>query len=927
MKKFILVSVAFVIITSHNSTRADSTPFMEGTDFDKNIPPPESVIGFAAGERAVTYDQLVKYLKALDEASDRVKMAENGKTHEARPLYYLIITSKDNHKRLDQIKADNAKLADPRKIKEAADADKIITGLPAVAFLNYGIHGDELSSSDAAMYVAYHLAAAKDKNTAKLLDEVVVIMVPMANPDGRERFLGQIRQMTGSVENTDVQALHHQALWSRGRGNHYLFDVNRDWLVQLQPEVRAIAPLILEWNPHLLVDSHEQGPFENYLFDPPNDPVNSQLSPNIFRWRTLFGADQAKAFNKYGWSYYTKDWYSDWGPLYTNAWASLLGSVGLLYEQARADSASVKYPTGRILAYRQTVHHQIVSTFANLQTLLNNRKQILKEFYEDRRWAVSGEDNKFFILPIDRDKARWETLVELLTHQGIEVEFAKTDFEADKLTDFWANKSEKKQFHKGAAIISCSQPHRRLLECLLDFDTRMDDKFLLKERTEIANHRESLVYDVTAWNLAMAFGLDAYRAKNVSDVQLTKENGPELANRLTKKANFGYVIDFSGSDVYPVIVRLFEQKCQMRAATKPFKFDGKNYARGTVILRSNENPDNHFEVLQKIDAEGNIDIRAADTALVEDGPDLGSSKFVLLAEPRVAIASQWPISTGSFGSVWFLLDNQIRLKCSPINIQNIGVIDLRTYNVLILPDSDGLKGVLRDEDVKKIKQWVENGGTLITVAGSAAFAADANSILSTVRLREDVLDKIDEYIEAVERERNALNIKIDPNSVWGGSCDKNSTDPNKNKTEQLCAKSKEDVARLKRDDEWKKLFSPSGVFLSGSIDPEQYLTFGLNEKLPLFFEGRNVFMSKHPVKTAVRLAEQKTLRLSGLLWPEARERIADSAYVTVESVGKGQIILFAADPTFRMWLAAQQRLFLNACLLGPGLGTAQPRPW
>jgi hypothetical protein len=952
IQRLFLIVISFAIIALTNGlTRADSTPstssgqagspradsaaFIEGADFDKNIPTPQSVIGFPAGERAVTYEQLVKYLKALDQAGDRVKLVEYGKTYEGRSLYYLIITSKENHKRLDQIKADNEKLADPRKLKNPADADKIIENMPAVAFLNYGIHGDELSSSDAAMYVAYHLAASKDKQTQKLLDELVIIIEPMMNPDGRERFLGQIRQMTGAVENPDVQAMHHQALWSRGRGNHYLFDLNRDWLVQLQAETRATAPIILSWNPHLLVDSHEQGPYDTYLFDPPNDPVNSQISESITKWRKTFSEDQSAAFNKFGWSYFTRDWYSDWGPIYTNSWANLLGAVGILYEQGRADSGSVKQLTGSITTYRETVHHHIVSTFANLQTLAANRKQILKEFFEDRKWAINEpvKDGKFLIIPQNKDADRWKVFIDTVRRHGIEVGFAAADFEAEKLTDLWGNIIDKKQFPKGAAVINWNEPHRRLLDCLLGFDQRMSDSFLVKERTEITNYRGSMIYDMTSWSLPIAFGLDSYRAGGISDVQLMKEYPLASAAVPAKKGNFGYIIDFSGSQVYPVIVRLFEQNCRLRAATKPFKFAGKNYEGGTILLRSNENPDNLFEILQKAAGDFHFDIQAVDTALVEDGPDLGTSKFVLLTEPRAAIASQWPISSGSFGSVWFLLDNQVRLKCSIINIQNLGEIDLRTYNVLVLPDSYGSGEVLGKAAVRKIKQWVENGGTLIAIGGSAAFAADANNNLSSARLGEDVLDKLPEYQEALLHEKEGLNIKIDSNSIWGKASESAAggvaAEPNKTiaKDKDADKAAGQGIDKLKRDDEWKKLFSPTGVFLSATSDTENWLSFGLDEKLPVFFEGSDVFMEKQPVRCAVRFAGQKNLRLSGLLWPEARERIADTAYATTESVGRGQIILFASDPTYRTWLSAQQRLFLNACLLGPGLGTSPPKPW
>jgi len=920
---FLLIAL-FSISTCYSGT-SENAPFIEGADFDKKIPSPESVIGFPVGQKAASYDQIVTCLKAIAQSSDLVRLTEFGKTHEGRNLYYLIITSKDNHKRLEQIKADNAKLADPRKLRDDSEAKEIIEKQPAVAFLNYGIHGDELSSSDAALYVIYHLAASKDKQTKKLLDETVIIIDPMNNPDGRERFLSQIFQMTGVVENPDVQAMQHTALWSRGRGNHYLFDMNRDWLVLDQPEIRNLAPIINEWNPQLLVDSHEQGPFSNYLFEPPNDPVNLHLSESINKWRKSFSEEQAAAFNEYGWSYFTKDWYSDWGPMYTNAWANLRGAVGILYEQARVNSASVKQPTGHILQYRETVHHHIVSTFANLQTLCDNRKQILTDFYEDRKYAVTeNKDDKVFIIPPAKDSARWQKLIDLIIRQGIEIQFAQNDFTAKNVTDTFQHIFETKNFPKDTAVIKTSQPLRRLLLTLLEFDLRLEKKFLEKERKELENHKDTLLYDTSTWSLPLCFGLDAFCADSISDVKLNSTAPQSDIKWTATQSKFGYVLDFSTDNVYQVLVKLFNEKCNPRIAVEPFTLDGKSYDRGTVLLRNNENPENLYDILKNITADSDVKVTSVNTALVEKGSDLGTSKFVLLTEPRTAIASQWPVSSASFGSVWYLIDNQIRLKCSPLNIQNLGRVDLRMYNVLIIPDSGGLDGVLDKPDLEKIKKWVEDGGTLIAIESAAAYFADESRDLSAVRLKRDVLEKLDEYAEAVKYEKGARDIRIDPNIVWNGPSKNQAADSNDEKGKD---KKEHDIEKLKRADERDRIFSPYGAFLAGSINPEHWLAFGLDEKMPVFFEGSNCLMSQYPVQTPARLVEAASLRLSGLLWPEARQRIADSAYATVESVGRGQIILFAVDPTYRMWLAAQQRLLKNAILLGPGLGTSQPVPW
>lgn len=910
-------------------------PFVKSTDFDPAIPTPESILGHPIATKAVRYHELISYLQALADASKLVTLTSYGQTHEGRTLYYLTITSEANHKRLDQIKADNAKLSDPRKLDNAGQAERLIKNMPAIAWLDYSIHGDELSSTDAAMYVVYHLASARDDANRKLLDQVVIHINPLVNPDGRERYLSHLEQLTGVVSSPDLQSMQHQALWSRGRGNHYLFDLNRDWLVQLQPEVRALAEVVLSWNPHLLVDSHEQGAFETYLFDPPRDPINLNLSPSILNWRKRFGSDQAAAFNRYGWSYYTKDWYSEWSPIYTNAWASMEGAIGLLYEQARVDAASVKHPTGKEISYRETVQHHIISTFANLETFRANRQEILNDFLQDRRWAVSEKDSNdnTFLLPPCEDTSRWKQLIELIGRQGIEAEFAQKPFTAENVTDIWSNKIKSRKFPEGTLVARSRQPHRRMFYSLCKFDPHLTDSFLLKERKELENYRETLLYDVSAWNLPMAFGIESYWAQSTSDVELGSQL-PEPSGslpKLNRKSGYGYLIDFNDSGVYSVLVHLFDNNCHPRVAVKPFTMNGREYEPGTVLLRAHENPDNLLDVLQKITSDSAIGVYAVDSALTEDGPDLGSPKFELLTEPKVAIASQWPIRSTSFGSIWYLLDHQLRLQCSPINIQSIGRIDLRKYNVLILPDSGNLEPVLDAKAVEKIKKWAESGGTLIAVGGSAAFAAGKDRKLSQVRLKRDVLDKINQYDEAVEREKNAVDIKIDPNQLWAAKAPKEKTEKpdaeEQESKEPEETKTKPDTEKLKRTDEWRRLFSPTGTFLNGTVNTEHWLGFGLPNKLPVMFWGDKAFMSKHPVKTVVRLTDKDDLRLSGLLWPEARQRIADTTYATTESVGRGQIILFATDPTFRMWLSCMQRLFLNATLLGPGMGASQPLPW
>jgi hypothetical protein len=899
------------------------------------VPAPPSAFGHELGDGAVRHADVLRYARQLTETSDRVSVTTYAESHEGRTLFYLTLTSPRNRARLERIREVNARLADPRNLG-AEEAEKLLDEVPGIAWMAYSIHGDELSGTDAAVALAYRLAAGTDPSTQRLLDELVIHIDCMMNPDGRERYLQQLEHLTGRVPNPDHQAMQHSGLWSAGRGNHYLFDLNRDWLMQLHPETRGRAAAILSWHPHLLVDSHEMGALDTYLFDPPREPINRELSKQNLKWRRAFAADQARAFDRHGWSYYTEEWYEEWYPGYTNAWANLLGTVGLLYEQAGVNGASVRQPSGQVLTYREAVRHQLVSSLANLETLRANRRDISRDFCNDRRDAAGSGDLRTFVVPPQADRSRVRRLVDLLQRQGLEVGKADREFTAQAVRQIWGSVEATRSVPAGTVLVRAAQPRRRLLLAMLDFDPRMTDEFLREERAELERRRGSRLYDTTTWNLAMAYGLEAYWAEVPADVPLSPPAANEPAAALEPGAH-GYLIDGAADDVLAAVARLLADDCILRAARKPFTLDGQTYPRGSVLLRNHENPANLGQRLDAARAGLDVVVRPAHSALTSEGPDLGGNDFVLLEPPRVALASQWPVATTSFGALWHLLDARVGLRCSPLNIQGLGSTDLRRYNVIILPDAgeEALAAVLGEGVRTALRAWVESGGTLIAVGGSAAFAAGAKNGLSQVRSRREVLEQLKEYDEAVQQERAAREIRVDPEAVWG---DKRPEPLDEDQASQAAVNllkeklrkdgtPKPDKEALERLDEWQRVFSPRGVFVAAELDVEHWLCFGLTARQPVFLEGSTALMSRHPVRTPVRLASADKLRLSGLLWPEARERWADTSYATVERVGRGQIVLFVADPAFRGYLEASQRMLLNAVLLGPGLGASQPVPW
>ena len=845
------------------------------------------------------------------------------RSHERRALYYAVITTQENHARLDAIRAAIGKLADPRKLSSDDEAKRLIESTPAVAWLAYSIHGDEMSSTDAAIAVMYFLIACTDKSVADLLSEVVVVIDPLMNPDGRDRIIQQLNTFSGYTPNLDAQAMQHRGRWPRGRGNHYLFDLNRDWILGVHPETRGRQKAVSEWNPQLFVDSHEMGAYDTYLFYPPREPFNPHMSQIFHKWWRVFADDQAKAFDQYGWSYYTREWVEGWYPGYSDSWAGFLGALGILYEQAGVGGSPIRRPAGDILTYREAVHHHAVSSIINLNTLHDNRKAILSDYLQQKRdaLAVTPESPaKTFVLRPGRNTTRDAALLDLLHNQGIEIQIASAAFKVQRAVGIFRETSEGVEFPAGSFLIPLKQPLGPLVGATLDFDPHMSVKALEMERKSLEARRGTKIYDVTGWSLPMAYGVDGYWVEGTPAVKTSRYAPSPPAAGPLRRANgaYGHVIDGADDACFRVLAHLLQNGVRVRVAEKEFRLNGREFGRGSLLIRRHENDVQVERKVEQAAQAAGVRIHPVNSGRSpDDGPDLGGGHFILLHRPRVALFGDSPVSSGAFGAVWRLFDVDVGLSLSLINTSDRTRIDLRRYNVVILPPAFGAEkvyGSMRE----RLKTWVNAGGTLIAIGSAAGPFIKKENGLSAVRRRRDVLPKLSEYAYAVALERIDGKTTLDPQNVWDGVAETQPAEPP--------GDSPDKDAKAKHLDQWRRVFSPSGVIVRSEVDREHWLTFSMPEELPVFYTGSTVLMSRHPVRTAVRLAEKKRLRLSGLLWPEAAARIADSAYVTTERIGNGQIILFAAEPDFRGSYHGTRRLLINAVLLGPGCGTSQPVP-
>ncbi|MGK0481366.1 MAG: hypothetical protein ACJAQ3_001339, partial [Planctomycetota bacterium] len=934
-----------------DAANAWTTPFFEGAEYDPSVQDPEALFGQPIGSRLASHLEILSMLRAMAATSDRVKVNTYGRTFEGRELVTLTITSPANHARMEEIQANAQRLFDPSGTDPEV-IDALPDSQPGVAWMGYGIHGDETSASEAAVPFVYHLAASTDDSVMAALERVVVVLDPCLNPDGRERIRSMVEQSAGFRANLDDGAMQ-RGRWPGGRGNHYLFDMNRDWMAGEAPETRGRWARLLELPPQLFVDAHEMSGLDTFLFYPQAAPRNAYLPTRLNHWQTLLAGDAARVFDKFGWGYYTREWADALYPGYSDAWGSLTGAIGMLYEQGRTIGAPLERESGEIVSYRETVHGQIAASLSNLMTFAEHKEDILVDYVAHRRMALDADSplggRAFAVVP-SRDVTRDARFLRTLLGQGIEVSVAKEGFDGMNFEGTLGDRGDRREFPAGTWIVRAAQPQGALVRAYLDFDQRLDADFLRKERESIERGKGSKIYDVTGWDLGRQFALQGFwiDAPSVS----AEDAGPLLAPSGPVgdlRGAYAWVVDGDDSRSLAFAARAMELGAQVHVADEDFSVRVKTAGRageatslpmprGSFLLRRHENEDDVVEkVLQAARETGAVVHGLATGRSADDGPDLGGGHFQLLERPRVAVFSNTPVSRTDFGHVWSYLDQDMGVPVTLVDAQSYRSVDLAKYNVLVAPP--GVGAVLLEKK-DSLVDWVRAGGTLVAIGSSATAIATEDSGLSENRRRRDVLDALDPYAWRCVRERAAYEVVIDEADLYGqgatqsdegapstdGTPDESSSAESSSPggASQDPASSDAGEPEAAELDSWRRQFSPEGVILRARMDPAAWITAGvmaapaatgggdesLSRDMAVPFAGSSVLMSA--VRPALRLAPVSELRLAGLLWPEARTRIADSAWLTVESLGRGQVISFVASPVFRGSWRGTSRLFGNA---------------
>ncbi len=896
----LLLLVSLVGIPVFAGQAGDYAP---GTTYDLAIPTLEAVVGHGWGEEVSSYAEIERYLEALAAASPRVTLQTYGKTWEGRKLYYLVVASEAHHAGLEEIRRGLQTLANP-----GTNPPPDLASLPVVVWLIYGVHGNEISSPNAALLLAYHLVAARnDPLVDSVLRNCVVLIDPQQNPDGRDRFVHYFRQTRGRWPDADAAAAEHNEVWPAGRTNHYFFDLNRDWFARTQPESRGRVAVYLEWYPQVVVDLHEMGGNSTYYFAPPADPLNPNVSPRQVEWLQRFGRNNAAWFDRLRFDYFTREVFDSFYPGYGEGWPMFHGAVGMTYEQASVRGLVLDRDDNTRLHFRDSVRHHFVASLATLETAAGNREELLKSFADYRRDAITEGSQgtvKEFLLPPGPDPGRTAELVMNLAAQGIEVRVAERAFRNERVKAAGTTSVEARSFPAGTFIVSTAQPAGRLAATLLETHVPMPEPFIQRQKARKAKRLGDEIYDVTAWSLPLIYDVECYTAEtrsNVASVTLQPEHQP-AGEVVGGEAQLAYLVPWGPHSSARLLAELLRRGLRVHSSDEGFSQSGIDFPPGSLIIKVRENPaDLHRQVADAARLTG-ARVYPTDSGWVDSGANLGSDEVRFLRPPRVAMAYGMPVRSSSIGATRYLLEQAYGYPVTVIHAYDLPRADLKRYDVLILPDVSGAlggySGVFGERGVARIKEWVNSGGTLITIGEATRWLTG---------------DKVG--LLATQVERKQAGAKAAPPKEKG------------KEPEEAGESAEGETPSAPPGDAYAELIQPEeestdavpGALVRVRIDNEHWLGFGYDGDTYVLVNSNLVFT---PLKldkgtnVGVYFPEDRLL-VSGFAWEGTMRQLASKAFLMHQRIGRGRVVGFAEDPNFRAYMHGLDGLFLNAVFLGP----------
>ncbi len=651
----------------------------------QQVKSPSEFLNYELGTQFTRHADVVDYFSDVAENSPMVEYHTYGKTNERRPLTYAVISSEENLKNLEQIRTEH--------LKEVSSPGTSNSNT-AIVWLSYNVHGNEASSTEAAMKTLYTLITEKQD----WLKNTVVIIDPCVNPDGRDRYVNWYNQVKTEPYNTAQIAAEHHEPWPGGRPNHYLFDLNRDWAWATQVETRQRLKVYNEWMPHVHVDFHEQGINEPYYFAPAAEPFHEVITPFQRDFQTRIGKNHAKYFDEKGWLYFTGERFDLLYPSYGDTYPTYMGAIGMTYEQAGHGMAGLGIQTdeGYVLTLKDRIAHHFTTGLSTVEMTAKNADELnneFKKFFENDNFEYQS-----YVLSGSTDKL--EALTQLLDKHEIKYGYGNPG--RVNGYNFKSAKDGSGNFGEGSLVVSVNQPKGKMVKVLFEPKTKLND---------------SLTYDITAWSLPYAYGLDAVASSKL--VQANAAAPQKNIQNTAAPAGAGYIVKWNSMQDASFLADLLKKDVKVRFTETPFQTNGQKFSRGSLVITKSDNLDlDDFD--QKVLEIANKHERQlvnAPTGFSSGGPDFGSADVKIINKPNIAVLRGNEVSSLNFGEVWYFFEKDLNYQITPVDTDYFNRVNLSNFDVLVMP-SGYYSSFLDDETLKKITSWVEEGGKLIAIGNA-----------------------------------------------------------------------------------------------------------------------------------------------------------------------------------------------------------------
>jgi hypothetical protein len=848
---------------------------------NSGIPSPEKFFGFKPGTDRMlfTYETLIEYFQALDQASNRVKMLEIGQSPQGRKMYVVFISSEENIKNLENLKAINKQLALNAELSDNK-RDELVREGKVFLMATLSMHSTEVGPAQASPLIAWQLVTSQDPSILKIRNDVVYMVVPTHNPDGMDMVVDNYNKNKGTrYERSSFPGVYHKYL---GHDN------NRDFNNLTQEDSRAVSRLYsTEWFPQVLTDKHQMGMTGPRYFVPPyHDPISENIDADLWNWIGIFGANLMRDMTKDGLAGVSnKNGFDNYWPGSTKTclWKNV---ITFLTECASAYVATPAYiePTelsvgGKGLSeYKMStnmpkpwpggwwrlgdiVSYEISSTFSALTTASSNRAEILK-FRNDmgRRQVESGKTTPpyFYILPLKQhDPGELSSLINLLQEHGVNLFQLKNHHQFGNQV-----------YDAGDIVIPLAQPYRAFIKEIME-------KQYYPERHYSPGGLLVKPYDITSWSFPLHRGLVSFEINNrlteiENDLALVR-NPFRLAGQIPK--NFTYVVLSSGyNESYKVVFSALTKKMKVQRTQTAWNKDGNVVPAGSFTLENNP------ELIKM------LEISDISPLFMTKLPDVQMKEVIL---PRIGLIETW-FSDVDAGWTRYLLDNYHVpfTVLRPGDIKNTNLTG--SYDVLLFPDAG--KSLLMDGKNRR-----EDNSMVIT-----EYPPEYTKGLTT-----EGLNKILDFLK-----RGGLIIS------WGRSTalfeGNLALKGDNNETEEFLLPFSNAAEAL----------SKAGMYSPGSLArieliADHPLTFGMLQEANIFFRGQGAFTTSPPVfdmdRRVIGKFPENDILQSGYMENE-KLLTGKSAMVWIQK-GDGQLVLMAFSPAFRASTQGAYKLLFNSILL------------